>query len=253
MKKKSKIIFIMVILIIIAFICLLNYEYLKKVFISTLIIENRYKLILDGLKETLIISIISILIGSILGVVICYFRMHNNYLIRNIGKFVISLLQGLPITIILLIFYYVIFGNININAIIVSILAFSIYFSAYVAEIYRSALETISKNQIDSAYALGFNKIQTIRYIVLPQMLTYVIPIFKNESVSIIKLTSVVGFISVMDLTRASEIIRNRTYDAFFPLILTAIIYYFICFIFCKILDLLYKKICPRGVIKNEK
>lgn len=251
MKKKLKIIFIIILLIIIAIIVMLNYDYLKNAFISTLIIEDRYKLILNGLKETLIISIISILIGALLGIIICYFRMHSNYLIKNIGKFIISLLHGIPITMILLIFNYVIFWNININAVIVSILSFAIYFSAYVAEIYRGALETINKNQIDSAYALGFNKSQTIRYIVLPQMLTYVIPTFKNECVSIIKLTSVVGFISVMDLTRASEIIRNRTYKAFFPLILIAIIYYLICFVFCKMLDLLYKKICPRVEMKK--
>ena len=127
----------------------------------------------------------------------------------------------MPITVLLLIFYYVIFGKININPIIVAIITFSLYFSAYTSEIFRGAYLSLNKSQIISSYALGFNKIQTIHYIVLPQILTYIIPVFKNESVSLVKLTSIAGYISIMDLTKASDIIRNRTYEAFFPLIST--------------------------------
>jgi polar amino acid transport system substrate-binding protein len=146
----------------------------------------------------------------------------------------------------LLVFYFGIFGKININPIVVSILAFSIYFSAYVVEILKGAYSSINRIQIDSAYALGFTKIQTIRYIIIPQILCYVIPVYKNESVSLIKSTSIAGYISIIDLTKASDIIRNRTYEPFFPLVFTAFIYFTICYLFSKTLDFIYKKINPR-------
>lgn len=212
----------------------------------TLIYEKRYIIFLNGLYQTLIISFSSIAIGSILGIFICYLRMNKNKYIYLFGKIIILLLQGLPITVLLLIFYYCIFGKVNIEPTLVAIISFSIYFSAYTAEIYRGALESINKTQIDSAYSLGFTKIQTLKYVIIPQMLSYIIPVFKNEGVSIIKLTSIVGFISICDLTRASEIVRNRTYEAFFPLLLTAFIYYLLCYLFSKLLDLIYKKINPR-------
>ena len=112
--------------------------------------------------------------------------------------------------------------------------------------------ETIINYHKNIMNALGFNKIQTIHYIVLPQILTYIIPVFKNESVSLVKLTSIAGYISIMDLTKASDIIRNRTDEAFFPLIFTSLLYYLICYLYIKILNILYKKINPRKEKKYE-
>lgn len=97
---------------------------------------------------------------------------------------------------------------------------------------------------------MGFTKFQTFKYIIVPQALSYVIPVYKNESVSLIKSTSIAGYISVMELTKASDIIRNRTYEAFFPLIFTAMIYFLICYIFCKLLDFMYIKTNPKMVKK---
>lgn len=222
-------------------------------FSQNFIQENRYLLILKGLRATLIISISSILIGTLIGFLLFLLRKSKIKLLSLLSKIIVNILQGTPVTVLLLIFYYVIFGKINVNPMLVAIITFSIYFSAYISEVFRGAYLSLNKSQIYSAYSLGFTKVQTLRYIIIPQSLSYIIPIFKNESVSLIKSTSIAGYISIMDLTKASDIIRNRTYEPFLPLIVTAIIYYFICLMIGKTLDCLYKKINHKVVKKSEK
>lgn len=253
MKKNNKFLILFLIIVIFVIILIINKKYLFEIFANisnsfqrTLIDEDRYILILQGLKSTLIISFTSILFGTLIGIALFMLRISKFKVLSTISKIIINVLRGMPITVLLLIFYYVIFGKININPIIVAIITFSLYFSAYTSEIFRGAYLSLNKSQIISSYALGFNKIQTIHYIVLPQILTYIIPVFKNESVSLVKLTSIAGYISIMDLTKASDIIRNRTYEAFFPLIFTSLLYYLICYLYIKILNILYKKINPR-------
>ena len=228
---------------------------LSSSFYRTIIEENRYILLLRGFYYTSIISLSSIVLGALFGLLICKGRRGNNKILKLMCKSYINLIQGIPITVLLLTFYYIIFGKVNINPVVVAILTFSLYFSAYAAEIFRGALDSINKSQIYSAYSLGFTKMQTLRFIIFPQALTYIIPVFKNEIVSLIKLTSIAGYISIMDLTKASDIIRNRTYEAFFPLIVTALIYFLICYIVGKILDFVYLRINPRKKIggKNAK
>lgn len=221
-------------------------------FYRTVIEEQRYILLLKGFFATSIISLASIILGTMLGIIIYCARKCNLKMLKRISKFYVKLIQGIPITVLLLTFYYVIFGKINISPMFVAIITFSLYFSAYMSEIIRGAMDSINISQIYSAYSLGFSKYKTFKYIVLPQALTYTIPVYKNEVVSLIKLTSIGGYISIMDLTKASDIIRNRTYEAFFPLIITAVIYFILCYIISKILDLLYKKINLRNYTKGD-
>ena len=257
MKKKN--IFLLVLLSILFIVLIVIFKnsilsFLNSVYISfrrTIIDEDRYILFLKGLKNTLIISIFSIIFGSLLGILLFYIQTINNRFVKLLSNGIVRFLQGVPITVLLLIFYFVIFGSVNINPIIVSIIAFSIYFSAYVCEIVKSSYASINKIQIDASYSLGFNKVQTLKYIIIPQVLGIVIPVYKNEIVSLIKLTSIAGYISIIELTKASDIIRNRTYEAFFPLIFTAIVYFIICYLIGKLLDLIYKKINPR-VVNNK-
>lgn len=217
-------------------------------FSRTVIEEKRYILFLNGLEATLLISFLSIVIGTLLGFVLFSFQKSKFKILKILSYILVRFLQGVPITVLLLTFYFGIFGTINIEPVIVAIITFSLYFSAYVSEIFKGAFASINKVQIDSAYALGFSKIQTFKYVIIPQILSYIIPVYKNESVSLIKSTSVAGYISIMELTKVSDIIRNRTYEAFFPLIFTSLIYFIICYIFCKIMDFVYKKVNPRVV-----
>lgn len=251
---KKKYICFSIIIASIIFLVLKNYvdilsfiESISFSFKRTLIDEQRFLLMLEGLKSTLFISLLSIIFGSIVAIIFFILRVTK---LPNLTKLLVSLIQGTPCTVLLLILYYVVFGQININPMVVAIMAFSIYFAAYVSEIIRSAYLSLNKNQILSAYSLGFTKFQTLKYIILPQVLTYMIPVYKNETVSLVKMTSIAGYISIMDLTKSSDIIRNRTYEAFFPLIFTAFIYFMICKLVSFLLDFIYVKINKRGSIK---
>lgn len=255
MKQIFKWIKILIIIFLILIIFLVHKEniitLLKNIYNSfnkIVIEEQRYVLFLNGLKSTLTISFASIFVGTILGYILFVFQKFKIRVLNKFSYILVRFLQGVPITVLLLTFYFGVFGKININPIVVAIITFSIYFSAYVSEIFKGAFESINKIQIDSAYALGFTKIQTLKYIVIPQILSFAIPVYKNECVSLIKSTSIAGYISIMDLTKASDIIRNRTYEAFFPLIFTALIYFIICYALSILLDLIYKKINPKAV-----
>lgn len=255
MNKRINLIKITIIFLLLILIVLINKENLINLFSKitysfnrTVIEEKRYILFLNGLKATLLISFLSIFIGTLLGFFLFLLQKIKIKFLNILSYIIVKFLQGIPVTILLLTFYFGIFGKINIDALIVAIFSFSIYFSAYVSEIFKGAFSSINKMQIYSAYALGFTKLQTLRYIIIPQILSYVIPVYKNESVSLIKSTSIAGYISIMELTKASDIIRNRTYEAFFPLIFTALIYFVICYLFCKILDIIYKKVNSRVV-----
>ena len=253
MKKKMILFFL---LLIIGFFLYQNHTMIwngiqnfNNSFYRTLLFEERYKIFLKGLTNTILISVLSILLGTILGFIL-FILSRKEKTIQKITTIFIRLLQGIPITVLLLIFYYVIFGMIDINPVLVAVITFSIYFSAYAAEVMKGAYASINKNQIYSAYSMGFTKKQTLRFIILPQVLSYMIPVYKNEMVSLIKLTSIASYISIIDLTKASDIVRNRTYEAFFPLIFTAFIYFLICFLLGKILDYADKRMNPRRFSK---
>lgn len=257
MKKRNKLLKIILILFILGLTIFYNKEHIMKFlyivyssFKRTVIDENRYILFLNGLESTLLISFLSIMIGTLLGFILFLFFKSKIKILKLISLSLVRFLQCVPVTILLLTFYFGIFGTVDIEPTLVAIISFSIYFSAYVCEIIKGAFYSINRNQIDSTYALGFTRIQTFKYIILPQVLSYVIPVYKNESVSLIKSTSIAGYISVMELTKASDIIRNRTYEAFFPLIFTSLIYFVVCYIFCKFLDFIHKNINPMVVKK---
>ncbi len=251
-KKISIVINVLIVLIILLLLIIykeniINFvNNLKVSFTRTLIEEDRYKLYLKGLRVTLILSFFLILFGTILGVLVCLLNKSKIKILSTLSKIFVSIIQGTPLPVLLLIFYFVIFGNMNIDAMVVGIITFSIYFSAYVSEVLRASVESINKSQILAAYSLGFTKIQTIKYIFLPQALSYILPTYRNEVVTLIKLTSIGGYISIFELTKASDVIRNRTYEAFFPLIFTALIYFLICKLAAYILDCINIKVDPR-------
>lgn len=215
-------------------------------FQNNIIQEKRYLLILDGLKTTIIISILATIFGTLLGGIICFLRMSKNKLLNIPAKIYISILRGTPVLVILMIIFYVVFASVNINPIIVATIAFGMNCGAYAAEIFRSGIEGIEKGQMEAGIAMGFNKIKAFIYIILPQTIRRILPIYKGEIITLVKMTSIVGYIAVQDLTKASDIIRSRTFDAFFPLIMIAILYFLISLILIHILDYLEKITDPK-------
>jgi polar amino acid transport system substrate-binding protein len=194
-------------------------------FYSNIILENRYRLILDGLKLTILISIFAALFGTILGGLVCYMRMSKNRFLSCTAGVYISLLRGTPVLVLLMIIYYIVFASVNINPAIVAVFAFGLNFAAYVSEMFRTSIQSVDQGQKEAGIAGGFTKVQTFVYIIAPQALRHLLPVYKGEFISLMKMTSIVGYIAVQDLTKASDIIRSRTFDAFFPLIMAAVIY----------------------------
>ena len=197
-------------------------------FQSNIVQENRYLLILEGLKTTVVISVFSTFLGTFLGAIVCFMRMSSNAILSMLARIYISILRGTPVLVFLMLIFYVVFASINIDPVIVSVIAFGMNFAAYVAEIYRSGIESIDKGQSEAGIAMGFTRVNTFLYIILPQTVQRILPVYKGEFISLVKMTSIVGYIAVQDLTKASDIIRSRTFDAFFPLIMVAVFYYLI-------------------------
>mgnify|MGYP001164700486 FL=1 len=210
-------------------------------FYNNIIVENRYLLILDGLQVTIIIAVLSTIFGTLLGGLICFMRMSRSRLLIIPAKVYISLLRGTPVLVILMIIFYVVFASVDIAPEFVAVIAFGLNFAAYVSEMYRSGIEGIDAGQTEAGIAMGFTKVQTFLYIVLPQAVKRILPVYRGEVISMVKMTSIVGYIAVQDLTKASDIIRSRTFDAFFPLIMVAVLYYLIAWLLMVLLGYLEK------------
>ncbi len=215
-------------------------------FNRTFILENRWQLVLSGLWITIIISLFSMIFGTLLGAGICAMRRSKIPFFSGLASFYVRIFQGTPIIVILMILYYVIFGQVNINSIFVAILGFCLNFSAYTSEMFRTGIDAVDKGQLEAAAASGFSKSQVFFLITLPQAAKLILPVYKGEFISMVKMTSVVGYIAIQDLTKVSDIIRSRTFEAFFPLIATAIIYFLITYVFIILLNLIEIKIDPK-------
>lgn len=215
-------------------------------FHNNIILEKRYLLIIDGLQTTIIISILSILFGTVLGSVVCFMRMSRRKILSSIAKIYISILRGTPVLVLLMIIFYVVFASVDIEPSIVAVIAFGLNFAAYVSEMYRTGIEGVDKGQTEAGIALGFTKVTTFVYIVLPQAARRILPVYKGEVISLVKMTSIVGYIAVQDLTKASDIIRSRTFDAFFPLIMVAVLYFLISWLLMMLLGYIEKKTNPK-------
>lgn len=231
------------------------FENLKASFNRTFVVEGRYRIILSGIGITLLLSLISGILGTLLGSFICFLRMRKNPVISAFSSLYIRIFRSLPVVVLLLILNYVVFRNTGVDAFWVCVIAFSLEFSAYCAEIFRSGIEAVPPGQARAAKALGFGKLKTFRYVTWPQAFVHLLPAYSGQFIATVKITAVAGYISVIDLTKASDIIRSRTYEAFFPLILTSIIYFVLCAILVAFLRMIENHIKPqkRSVSKEIK
>ncbi|MCE5283791.1 MAG: ABC transporter permease subunit [Deltaproteobacteria bacterium] len=219
---------------------------LKESFRRTFLVEDRYKLVLQGLGVTVTISVLSAVIGTLLGFGVCLCRRASSLWASVPSRGFIRAVQGTPIVVILMILYYIVFGDVDISGILVAVVGFSINFAAYVSEMMRTGIEAVDRGQHEAAAALGFNRLQVFTRITFPQAARHVLPVFKGEFVSMVKMTSVVGYIAIQDLTKMSDLIRSRTYEAFFPLIATALIYFAVAYALTHLLTLAEARINPK-------
>ena len=221
-------------------------ERLVASFRSNLIEENRYLLILDGLRTTVVISIFATLFGTLLGALVCFMRMSPRAVLHGPASAYIAVLRGTPVLVLLMLLFYVVFGSVNVSPVLVAVLAFGMNFGAYAAEIFRAGIRSIDPGQTEAGIAMGFGRIRTFAHIVLPQALHRILPVYKGEFLSLVKMTSIVGYIAVQDLTKASDIIRSRTFDAFFPLLMVAVLYFVISWLLMQVLQYLERQTDPK-------
>ena len=211
-------------------------------FYNNLIAEDRYRMILDGLQVTLIITVCAVILGTILGGLICWMRMSRHAWLQKVAKVYISIMRGTPVLVVLMLMYYVIMAPLGATGVVVAIVTFGMNTAAYIGEMLRTAIQGIDRGQTEAGLALGYTQRQTFMRIVLPQVIKAVMPVYEGEVVSLLKGTSIVGYIAVADMTRASDLIRSRTFDAFFPIIVTAIIYFFMAWLIGVMLKSLVEK-----------
>lgn len=220
-------------------------ERLVDSFKSNILTEKRYLLILDGLGTTMIISVFSALFGTVLGGLICFMRMSPSVLLTVPAKAFIGVLRGTPVLVLLMLIFYVVFASVRISPTVVAVIAFGLNFAAYFAEIFRAGMSGLDPGQREAGIAMGFTPIQTFFHVILPQTIVRILPVYKGEFISLVKMTSVVGYIAVQDLTKAGDIIRSRTFDAFFPLVMVAVLYFLIAWVLLQGLEYLERRTDP--------
>lgn len=199
-------------------------------FYNSVIFEDRYKYIFEGLFNTITMAIFACIIGVVIGLILALINDYNKEtgklkIANKIGNLYITIIRGTPVLLQLMIIYYVIFKSVNTNIILIGILAFGLNSGAYVSQIIKSGLISISAGQREAGKSLGLSYGQITRYIIMPQAIRNIKPALGNEFITLLKETSVAGYIGIVELTKASDIIASRTYDYFFPLIITSLIY----------------------------
>ncbi len=192
--------------------------------------DKRYMYLVEGLGNTLLITFFAVILGVLLGFLIAVVRSTHDKtgrmkFLNALCKFYLAVIRGTPAMLQLLIWFYVILVATPFPKVVVAMIAFGINSGAYVAEIVRSGIMSIDNGQFEAGRSLGFSYRQTMIYIILPQAFKNVLPALANEFIVLLKETSVCGYIGIMDLTRGSDIIRSRTYEAFLPLIAAGLIY----------------------------
>ena len=217
-------------------------------FYNSVIYDDRYKYIFEGLFHTILIALFAVIIGIIIGTVIAIIR--NNYEVNKkfrvlnfISKMYVDIIRGTPVILQLMIIYYVIFKSVNINILIVGVIAFGINSGAYVSEIIRAGINSIDKGQMEAGLSLGLKYSEVMRLIILPQAIRNILPALGNEFITLLKETSVGAYIGIIELTKASDIIASRTYDYFFPLIIIAIIYLIMTLGLSKLVNVMERRL----------
>ena len=223
-------------------------ELIRENIYNSFIYQDRYKYYLTGLGNTIIMAFFACLIGVILGLILSLVIDYNEktgklYLLSAFARMYIGIIRGTPALLQLMILYYIIFKSVNINIVVVGIISFGLNSGAYVTQIIKSGLISIPKGQEEASTMLGFNYFQTMKYVIMPQALRNVLPALGNEFITLLKETSVAGYIGILELTKASDIVASSTYDYFFPLLIVAIIYLILTLGLTKLLNFFERRL----------
>jgi len=221
-------------------------------FEKTFIRENRWKLFVQGIGTTMLITVLAILFGTALGFGTFLLCRRGNPAANAATRFLVWLVQGMPVVVLLMILYYVIFGRVSISGTAVSVVGFALVFGAAVYAMVKSGVATVDVGQTEAAYALGYTDAKTFFRVVLPQALPHIMPAYKGEITALIKATAIVGYVAVQDLTKMGDIVRSRTYDAFFPLIAVAVIYFILAAILTFVVNRIELRIDPKRRTREQ-
>ena len=220
----------------------------KESFQLNFVKDNRYLYLLNGFWVTLKITFFSTLLGIVIGYAVAIVRCTATQTGKMkfadfLCKVYLTVVRGTPVVVQLLIIYFVIFGSVNVDKVVVAIIAFGINSGAYVAEIIRGGLLAVDKGQMEAGRSLGLSYGQTMRAVIIPQGFKNVLPALGNEFIVLLKETSVSGYIALQDLTKGGDIIRSQTYDAFLPLIAVAVTYLAVVMLLSWLLGRLEKRL----------
>lgn len=218
---------------------------------ETFIVSGGYRYIMEGFQNTIIITLGALIIGVVIGALIAiikYFAEESPCLkpLAILCDLYTTVIRGIPITVLLLIFYLIIL--VSASDLTVAILAFGINSGAYMAELIRSGINAVDKGQMEAGRSLGMSRAQAMRKVIFPQAIRYILPAIGNELIALLKETSVAGYVTIVDLTRAGNLIRNNTHDALNPLLLVALIYLTLVVVLTSLLGVLERKLA-----KNDK
>ncbi|ABZ78030.1 polar amino acid ABC transporter, inner membrane subunit [Shewanella halifaxensis HAW-EB4] len=194
-------------------------------------------LILNGLKVTLIVTFFAMIIGSILGVATTLMKMSSKWYLRWPANFYVSVIRGTPVVVQLVILYFIVLAALDVDKITAAVIAFGLNSGAYISEIIRAGIQAVDKGQMEAARSLGLSQAATMKEVILPQAIKNILPSLGNEFIVLLKETAVIGFIGGVDLMRAGEIIRSRTFEDSVPLFTCALIYLLLTYIFTFILS----------------
>ena len=230
----------------------------KEKFINDFIVEERWRFITDGLKTTILVTLLALIVGLILGAIIAVIRTAHDQLreekTTGIGRLILgaadaicrlylTIIRGTPTLVQLLIMYYVILTSPTINKVTVAVVCFGINSGAYVAEIFRSGIMSVDSGQMEAGRSLGLGYFQTMMSIIMPQAIKNCLPSLVNENITLLKETSICGYIGLNELTRGGDIIRGTTFDALLPLFVVALIYLVIVMFFTCIMSILERRL----------
>ena len=215
---------------------------------STFVVDGRWQWFVSGLGYTLLISLFSVLLGLVIGILMALIRLSKSKILRAVSGIYIDIIRGTPTMVQLLIIYFVIFANVHIDKWVVGFIAFGINSGAYIAEIVRGGILSVNIGQTEAGRSLGMTHKQTMASIVMPQAMKNILPALGNEFVVLIKETAVIGMIANIDLVGAARKVQSLTYDYLIPLLSIAVIYYVVI----KIISTLLSKV-EKGMRKADK